>query len=83
MIRETTSISPLKHSLICKLCLRVEKRTPPEVIAKVTGYGMPVTYDHLNWVFDRSYDLLATKPFAWLLLVYLLGGQGVKLAKLQ
>jgi hypothetical protein len=79
MIRETIQISPLKHSLICKLCLRVEKRTPPEVIAKVTGYGMPITYDHLNWVFDRSYDMLATHSVAWLLVIYLLGGQGVRL----
>ena len=72
-------MSTTKHWIICRLCARVEKRTPPEIIAKVTGYGMPITYDHLNWVFDRAYDQLSTHSFIRLLLVYLLGGQGVRL----
>ena len=74
-----TGISPTKHWLICRLAHRMEMRTPPEVIAKITGYGMPITSDHLNYFFDLVYDAMSPRYFWTLVLIYVLGTNPLKL----
>lgn len=61
--------SPARHRLICSICKRMELVMSEEAILRSTPieYGNVLTYDHLNYFFDRTYDRLAKFGYASLL----------------
>jgi hypothetical protein len=65
----------LKHKVICKLCHRLEMQLDDSEILRRTPieYGMVVNENHLNYLFDRTYDRYMELPFRALVCLYLSG----------
>lgn len=66
--------SPTRHKLICDICKLVETKLSTQEILDRTpiDYGDVVTYDHLNYLFDRTYDRLAKFSYASLIIIHLI-----------
>jgi len=62
------------HKLICDICKLVEQKLSiPEILDRTPiEYGNVVTYDHLNFLFDRTYDRLAKHSYASLIVIHLI-----------
>ena len=54
-------MSDLKHRLKVRICGLMERKLERNQIIKCcpVHYGSELTYDHLNYFFDRTYDGLA------------------------
>jgi hypothetical protein len=63
-----------RHKLICDICKLVETKLSTQEILNQTpiDYGTSITYDHLNYLFDRTYDRLAKFSYASLVVIHLI-----------
>lgn len=67
-------LSPTKHSLVASICKLVEQKLSTKDILDLTPihYGNEITYDHLNYLFDRTYDRLANFSYVHLIILKLI-----------
>jgi hypothetical protein len=51
----------MKHRIRCYICDMIERRVTPDEVRDMTppSYGYLITFDHLNYMFDRHYDSLS------------------------
>jgi hypothetical protein len=61
------------HDLICSICKLIEQKlSVREIIDQCPiSYGVDLDYDHLNFLFDRTYDKLAKFSYVHLLILKL------------
>jgi len=63
-----------KFKFICRICALVESRLSTKDILDRTPlhYGETINYDHLNYLFDRTFDKLEKHSVPSLILIYLI-----------